>query len=123
MVGHGTVRSLAMGPDFMRAATPAEIEKMKALVKQGMQEGAFGLSAGLEYIPGRWSTEEEVLELAKVVAPYGGDYQAHLRRQGPHPKWQLPSYPEKPVTHPDAVMETIEIARRARIPAMLAHLH
>src|SRR5262245_48094511 len=41
MVGHGTVRGLAMGTDFMRAATPAEIEKMKALVKQGMQEGAF----------------------------------------------------------------------------------
>ena len=123
MVGHGTVRGMAMGPDFMRAATPAEIEKMKALVKQGMQEGAFGLSAGLEYIPGRWSTEEEVLELAKVVAPYGGHYQAHLRSQGQHPKWQLPSYPEKPVTHTDAVMETIEIARRARIPTMLDHLH
>lgn len=123
MVGHGTVRGMAMGKDYMRAATAAEIEKMKALVRQGMAEGAFGLSAGLEYIPGRWSTEEEVLELAKAVAPYGGHYQAHLRSQGQHPKWQLPSYPEKPITNIDAVMETIEIARRARIPAMLDHLH
>lgn len=123
LVGHGTVRGMAMGKDFMRAATAAEIENMKALVKQGMEEGAFGLSAGLEYVPGRWSTEEEVLELAKVVAPYGGHYQAHLRSQGQHPKWQLPSYPEKPITNTDAVMETIEIARRARIPAMLDHLH
>ena len=45
------------------------------------------------------------------MAPYGGHYQAHLRSQGQHPKWQLPSYPEKPVTHTDAVMETTEIAR------------
>jgi N-acyl-D-amino-acid deacylase len=107
----------------MRPATAAEIDKMKALVRQGMEEGAFGLSAGLEYVPGRWSTEEEVLELAKAIAPYGGHYQAHLRSQGQHPKWQLPSYPEKPITNTDAVMETIEIARRARIPAMLDHLH
>ncbi len=123
LVGHGTVRGMAMGKDFMRAATAAEIEQMKALVRQGMADGAFGLSAGLEYVPGRWSSEEEVLELAKAVAPFGGHYQAHLRSQGQHPKWQLPSSPEKPVTNIDAVMETIEIARRARIPAMLDHLH
>lgn len=123
MVGHGTVRGMAMGSDYMRPATAAEIDRMKQLVRQGMEEGAFGLSAGLEYIPGRWSAEEEVLELAKIVAPFGGHYQAHLRSQGQHPKWQLPSYPEKPITNTDAVMETITIARRANIPAMLDHLH
>lgn len=123
MVGHGTVRGLVMGRDFQRAARPDEIERMKALVRQGMEEGAFGLSAGLEYSPGRWSTEEEVLELAKMVAPYGGHYQAHLRSQGQHPKWQLPSSPEKPITNIDAVMETINIARLAGIPAMMDHLH
>ena len=123
MVGHGTVRGLVMGGDFQRAARPDEIEKMKALVRQGMEEGGFGLTAGLEYSPGRWSTEEEVLELAKMVAPYGGHYQAHLRSQGQHPKWQLPSSPEKPITNLDAVMETINIARLAGIPAMMDHLH
>lgn len=123
MVGHGTVRELAMGKDFRRPATPAEIEKMKGFVRQGMEEGAFGLSTGLEYVPMRWSTEEEVLELAKAVAPYGGHYQAHLRSQGQHPKWQLPSYPEKPITQIDAVMETIQIARLAGIPVMMDHLH
>jgi len=123
LVGHGTVRELAMGKDFRRAATAAEIEKMKAFVRQGMEEGAFGLSTGLEYVPMRWSTEEEVLELAKAVAPFGGHYQAHLRSQGQHPKWQLPSYPEKPITQIDAVMEAISIARLAGIPAMLDHLH
>jgi N-acyl-D-amino-acid deacylase len=123
MVGHGTVRGMAMGSDFMRAATAAEIERMKQLVREGMEEGAFGLSAGLEYIPGRWSTEEEVQELARVAASYGGHYQAHLRSQGQHPKWQLPSYPEKPITNIDAVMETIAIARLTGMPAMLDHLH
>jgi|SRR5687767_1973539 len=123
MVGHGTVRGLVMGRDFQRAARPDEIEKMRALVRQGMEEGGFGLSAGLEYSPGRWSTEEEVLALAKMVAPYGGHYQAHLRSQGQHPKWQLPSSPEKPITNIDAVMETINIARLAGIPAMMDHLH
>jgi N-acyl-D-amino-acid deacylase len=123
MVGHGTVRGLVMGRDVQRAARPDEIEKMKALVRQGMEDGGFGLSAGLEYSPGRWSTEEEVLELAKMVAPYGGHYQAHLRSQGQHPKWQLPSSPEKPITNIDAVMETINIARQAGIPAMMDHLH
>jgi N-acyl-D-amino-acid deacylase len=123
MVGHGTVRGLVMGRDFQRAARPDEIERMKALVRQGMEEGAFGLSAGLEYSPGRWSTEAEVLELARMVAPYGGHYQAHLRSQGQHPKWQLPSSPEKPITNIDAVMETITIARLAGVPAMMDHLH
>jgi N-acyl-D-amino-acid deacylase len=131
MVGHGTVRGMAMGDDFMRAATPAELEKMKQLVRQGMEEGAFGLTAGLEYSPGRWSTEEEVLELARIVAPYGGHYQAHLRSQGQYPKWQLPSSAErattyidtKQFTNIDAVVETINIAKRAGVPVIMDHLH
>ena len=131
MVGHGTVRGMAMGSDFMRPATAAEIDNMKQLVRQGMDEGAFGLTAGLEYSPGRWSTEEEVLELAKVVAPYGGHYQAHLRSQGQYPKWQLPSSAQKATTYIDskqftnidAVVETIEIAKRAGLPVIIDHLH
>jgi N-acyl-D-amino-acid deacylase len=123
MVGHGTVRSMAMGRDVERPATAPEIARMKELVRQGMEDGAFGLSTGLEYVPMRYSTEEEVLELAKAVAPYGGHYQAHLRSQGQHPKWQLPSYDSKPITNIDAVMETINIARLAGIPAMMDHLH
>jgi N-acyl-D-amino-acid deacylase len=123
MVGHATVRGMVMGSDFERPATAPEVERMQALVRQGMQDGAFGLSTGLEYVPGRYSDEHEVLELAKAVAPFGGHYQSHLRSQGQHPKWQLPSYDSKPVTNIDAVMETIEIARRAGIPAMMDHLH
>lgn len=123
MVGHGTVRVMVMGKDYKRTARPDEIERMKALVTRGMEDGGFGLTTGLEYVPGRWSTEEEVLELAKMVAPFGGHYQSHLRSQGEHPKWQLPSSPERPVTNIDAVMEAINIAKLAGIPSMMDHLH
>lgn len=123
MVGHGTVRQMAMGQDFKREATPAEVERMKALVREGMEQGAFGLTTGLEYSPGRWSTEEEVLALAKVVATYGGHYQSHLRSQGQYPKWQTPTTADRMLTNIDAVVEAITIAKEADIPSMLDHLH
>ena len=123
MVGHATVRELAMGTDFRREATAPEIERMKALVREGMEQGAFGLTTGLEYSSGRWSTQAEVLELAKVVAPFGGHYQSHLRSQGQYPKWQTPATAEKQLSNIDAVTEAIDIARLAGIPSMLDHLH
>ena len=123
MVGHGTVREMAMGKDFQREATPVEIDRMKALVREGMQQGAFGLTTGLEYSPGRWSSEAEVLALAKEVAPFGGHYQSHLRSQGQYPKWQTPSTADKQLSNIDAVTEAINIARLAGIPSMLDHLH
>lgn len=123
LVGHATVRALAMGADFRREATAPEIERMKALVREGMEQGAFGLSTGLEYSPARWATEEEVLALAKEVAPYGGHYQSHLRSQGQYPKWQTPSTAEKQISNIDAVTEAINIAKQAGIPSMLDHLH
>ncbi len=123
LVGHATVRELAMGRDFRREATPAEIEKMKQFVREGMEQGAFGLSTGLEYSPARWGSEAEVLALAKEVAPYGGHYQSHLRSQGQYPKWQTPSTAEKQLSNIDAVTEAINIAKEAGIPSMLDHLH
>ncbi len=123
MVGHATVRAMAMGSDFRREATPAEIERMKQLTKEGMEQGAFGLTTGLEYSPARWSTEAEVLELAKVVAPFGGHYQSHLRSQGQYPKWQTPSTADRQLSNIDAVTEAINIAKIAGIPSMLDHLH
>lgn len=130
MVPHGTLRFMVMGTapeDVMRYATPVELEEMKALVREGMEDGAFGLSTGLEYNPMRYSSEEEVLELAKEVAPYGGHFQAHMRSQGRYPKWQLPSHMDHPtqrdVTWMDATMEVLNIAREAGIPVMLDHIH
>lgn len=130
LVPHGIIRNMVMGTapeEVMRYATPSEIDRMRALVRQGMEEGAFGLSTGLEYNPMRYSSEEEVLELAKEVARYGGHFQAHMRSQGRYPKWQLPSHMDHPtqrhVTWMDAIMEILRVGREAGIPVMIDHIH
>ncbi len=130
LVPHGIIRQMVMGTapeEVMRYATPSELDEMRALVRQGMEAGAFGLSTGLEYTPMRYSSEEEVLELAKEVAPYGGHFQAHMRSQGRYPKWQLPSHMDHPtqrhVSWMDAIMEILTIGREAGIPVMIDHIH
>ena len=121
MVAHGEVRRMVMGQDVQRLASPEEQEKMKALVRQGMQEGAYGLSTGLEGAPGRWSDTHELIELAKEVAPYGGFYHAHQRSEGISPRWWNASMPGNPVDGIEATLETIEIAEKARLPAVGTH--
>jgi N-acyl-D-amino-acid deacylase len=123
MVGHGTVRREVMGTDFRRAATPPEVQRMRALVREAMQEGAVGLSAGLEYVPGRWSTTDEVVALAEEVAPFRGVYISHERSEGRDPMWYWPSQdPPGPPTLLDAVSETIEIGERAGITVVASHI-
>ncbi len=123
MVGHGTVRGRVMGDDFRREATLEEIERMKELVRQGMEEGAWGLGAGPEYSPGLYSTTEEIIELAKVVAEYDGFYYAHQRSQSRLPKWQFPSMVNGPTLDGiDGMKETIRIAAEASIRAVGSHI-
>ena len=78
-VGHATVRRLVMKDDYKRAARPDEIARMALLVDQGMREGAVGLSSGLEYEVGGYAETDELIELAKVAARYGGIYMTHIR--------------------------------------------
>jgi len=123
MVGHGTVRRMVMGDDFQRPATPDEVQRMRALVRQGMEEGAVGLSAGLEYVPGRWSTTDEVAALAKEIVPWNGVYISHERSEGADPMWYWPSQDEPgPATLMDAVMETIEIGRVSGAKVVASHI-
>lgn len=107
-VGHGTVRKAVMGGDYKRAATAAEIETMKALVDRGMQDGAIGLSSGLEYDPGFYSKTDELVALGAVVAKYGGYYMSHVRNEneGAFAAWR----------------EAIEIGRRNHIPVEISHI-
>ncbi|WP_091040027.1 N-acyl-D-amino-acid deacylase family protein [Glycomyces harbinensis] len=81
LVPHGTVRMAAMGWED-RAPTGDELAAMKALVAQGMEEGAFGLSAGLSYTPGMYADTAELVELCGVVARYGGYFGPHQRSYG-----------------------------------------
>jgi N-acyl-D-amino-acid deacylase len=122
MVGHGTIRQQAMKNDFQRFATPAEIETMKQLAKQGMEDGAFGLSAGLEYVPGRWSDTRELVEIAKAIAPYQAVYISHERSEGRDPMWRNASDPSPPFDLLQAVKETIEIGEKSGITVVCSHL-
>lgn len=123
MVGHGTVRRQVMGDDFARPATDAEIERMRALIRQALEEGAVGISAGLEYVPGRYSTTDEVARLVEELVPSDGIYISHERAEGADPMWYWPSQdPAGPPTLQDAVMETIEIGRRTGVKVVASHI-
>ena len=133
MVGHGTVRRLVMGEDYARHATDAEVTEMQALVRLGMEQGAWGLGAGPEYRPGRFSTTEEIIALAQVVAEYDGFYYSHQRSQSPLPLWLTPSIVEDytpPPTWPrgwrltatDGMNETIRIGRETGIRVVGSHI-
>jgi N-acyl-D-amino-acid deacylase len=106
-VGHGAVRGVVMGGDFKRAATPAEIETMKALVDRGMRDGALGLSSGLEYDPGFYADPAELVELARVAAAHGGYYTSHVRDE------------ENEVFA--AWKEAIDVGRQAGLPVLISH--
>ncbi|MCX7887562.1 MAG: D-aminoacylase [Verrucomicrobiae bacterium] len=108
LIGHGTVRSRAMGGSFNRAPTEAELAKMKAHVEQAMRDGALGLSTGLIYLPGVFASTDEIIELAKIAAAYGGIYATHMRNEG-----------DKIF---EALEETFAIARAARIPVQISHI-
>jgi N-acyl-D-amino-acid deacylase len=79
-VGSGGLRDYVMGKDD-RVATADEIAKMKALVAEAMAHGALGLSSSLQYVPNRFSTTDELVELAKVAAEHGGIYITHQRSE------------------------------------------
>ena len=123
MVGHSTVRGEVMGEDYEREATPQEIARMQALVRQGMEEGAWGLGAGLEYRPARFSSPAEVVDLARVVADYNGFYVAHQRNEASFPMWYLPGITdEPPMDGHEALRETINIARETGIRVVGSHM-
>ncbi|HET8771575.1 MAG TPA: amidohydrolase family protein, partial [Gemmatimonadaceae bacterium] len=81
LVGHNTIRREVMGTEN-RAPTPDELDRMIALIRQGMGEGAFGMSTGLRYVPGFYSKTDEVVALARAAADSGGIYTSHLREEG-----------------------------------------
>lgn len=118
-VGHNTVRALAMGVERAqrpeereggrrRVPTSEELERMCRLVRQSMEQGAFGLTTGLEYPPGRNALTDELAELCRVAAQFGGVHLSHPRGMGD--------------TVIEATREVIEVTRRAGIPGNVAHL-
>ena len=107
MVPHINVRSCVMEAD-MRQATQEELSKMKQIVREGMEFGAFGLSTGLDYPPGSTTNTEEFIELSKVVSEYDGIYNSHMRNNGA-------KFIEI------GMKELIRIAREANVRAHISH--
>src|SRR5499427_6481348 len=106
LVGQGSIREHVIGL-VNRRATPDEIEKMKELVKQAMEDGALGLSTGLFYVPGNYTPTEEVIELAKVAGRMGGVHTSHMR--------------DEAAGVLKSVEETIAIGERGGLPTQVTH--
>ena len=106
-VGAGGLRDFVIGKEN-RPATGDELEQMKRLTAEAMEQGALGLSSSLQYVPDRFASTDELVELARVAAKYGGIYITHQRSEG------------------DGIFQSLDevfaIAERARIPAEIFHL-
>ena len=104
--GQGTIRREVIGAED-RDPTRDELDRMRALVAQAMRQGAFGLSTGLFYVPGSFTSTEEVIELSKIAASHGGIYISHMR--------------DEALRLLDSVRETIRIGEEAGIPVQMTH--
>jgi N-acyl-D-amino-acid deacylase len=109
MIGNSALRICAVGWDD-RPATDAEIDTMRSLLREGMQEGAFGVSTGLDYPPGAYATTDELVAISSAAADLGGIYHTHVR-------YQLGD------GFLDPIREAIEIGRRSDIPIHITHLY
>jgi N-acyl-D-aspartate/D-glutamate deacylase len=106
LVGHGAIRVAAMGYEA-REPTRGELEMMRELAAEAMEAGAYGLSTGLIYPPGIFAKTDEIVEVVKVAAEYGGVYDTHIRGEGR--------------TLMEALREAISVGERAGIPVQVSH--
>jgi len=110
LVPHGSVRREVLG-EANRAPDADELDQMRAIVEEGMKEGAFGLSSGLFYTPAAYAETEEVIELAKVASKYNGVYSSHIRDESDYNVGLIYS-----------VDEVIRIADEAELPGIVSHI-
>jgi len=123
LIGHNDVRQHVMGENYRRPATEEEIMRMRALIRQAMEEGAAGMSSGLEYVPAIWSTLDEVSALAEEIVPYGGFFQAHERAAGMTPMWYVPSQDEPgPPNMLQNIIDLIEVGKRTGARVIATHI-
>ena len=109
ILGNSPVRINTIGWDD-RPATAAEIEDMKAIIREAMEEGAIGLSTGLDYPPGGYADTDELVALSELVADLGGFYHTHVR-------YSLGD------RYLDPFREALEIGVRSRIPVHITHFY
>jgi len=107
LTGYGTIRNAVMGVET-RHPTAEESEKMESLLREAMTQGAWGLSTGLPYIPDRYTSTEELIALAKIVADFGGVYSSHIRDEGTYLL--------------EAIKECMKIGRESGARVHISHL-
>lgn len=107
LIGHGSLRKNTAGEEW-RPLSPDELRAMERETETAMECGAFGISTGLEYAPGRWSPPEEIAALARIAAKHGGLYASHIRNE------------QEGLI--EAIAEALDIGRRADIPVQISHL-
>ena len=110
LIPHGSIRRQVMGTTN-RHATAEDLEKMEALLRQGMEYGAFGLSTGIFYVPGSFAPIEEYIALNRIVAEYGGVHQSHIRDESDYSVGVVA-----------AVDEIIEITRQTGVTGIVTHI-
>lgn len=108
LLGHGTLRWSVMGGALDRPPTEEEAKQLEVLVREGMEQGAVGMSTGLAYIPSRYADTDEIVDVARVVAEYDGVYASHIRYY---------------LGIEAATREAVEIGRRAGARVQVSHLH
>ena len=106
LVGQGTVRIAVMGFEE-RVPTSEELRQMQELVREAMEAGSFGISTGLIYVPGAYSSTEEIASLARVASQFGGFYATHIRNEGDNLL--------------ESIEETLTIGREANLPVQISH--
>ncbi len=108
LIGQGTVRGQVMGGSFSRPPTASELARMQEQVRMGMEAGAVGLSTGLIYLPGTFSTTDELIALTREIAPFDGTYASHMRSEG------------RDIL--DAIAEAVRIGREAGVRVEISHI-
>lgn len=109
LIPNGNVRMEVMGLD-PRRPQPDELAKMQAIVREGMEQGAVGLSSGLDYVPSIYADEDELTALCEAIAPYGGVYVTHMRGYNPQKA-------------PAALQEVFNIGKRAGCAVHVSHFN
>ena len=107
LVGHNTVRRAGMKGDFDRPPAPQELQRMRELIDEAMRDGAVGFSTGLEYVPGTYAKTDEIVELARVAAGYGGFYATHMRNEDE--------------TIEQSINESLQVGSAAKCPVQISH--
>jgi dihydroorotase/N-acyl-D-amino-acid deacylase len=106
LVGHGSIREQVMGR-VNRPPTSTQLDEMKRLVRMAMHDGAIGLSTSLRYGPGTYAATDEIVQLTKEIAPFGGFYATHMRDEG--------------TRIVEALEEAINIGKQAGVPVHVSH--